>query len=455
MISIKSIKNNKIIFILCFLLNSTSALADYFAYIPDQANEENNKLLHVVNTKYNVLVDSIPIIGSPRDVVLSHRADFVFVSSVSIEGSLSDSKVSVIDTYTNQLMFWITINNTKKNVRGLTITKDDTTLFVTHTGGITRITQPTYSPVQTHLNLQYSGTSLVLSDDEQYLFVIGTDANNNDGISVVDISQETMTEIATANYSLGTGADVSSIVFDKLYKELYVINRSNKSLNEGGQLINFGILNYDTPDSLQLEVKKTKFFASDSYPLDVALNADSTELYVVLSHLPSDTDKDNNPDLAEGTGNGSIVVLNPSDITGELISNINDLSAEGGGNGYQSLGAIHPLSVAFDNSGKLHVVKQIWNEYPGTYVSSINDTSSVRTGVRNMSEGTSVHLGKISSSQLTGKFVGAECSFCPKGIDLDSQPVIHPSAINPFMLLFAFIFFIPYRLKRNENNHFR
>ena len=444
MFKIKPLKIKELIFLACFLPFSAISSADYFAYIPDQANDESSKYLHVVNTTYDVLVDSILLFGTPRDVVLSNGGDFVFVSTVVDDGLNSSSKINIIDTLTNINYSLRTINH--NNVRGLTLSSDDSILFVTHEDGITRIKSPTfYSDPGVDLNLTYAGTSMAISDDDKYLFVIGTDGNNNHGISVVDVSQDQMVEITT--YSIGTDVGVSAIVFDKLYG-LYLVNTSNNPTDSrfGGSLINLTINNYDSPDTFEIVqgANNSKHdFPLDTFPVDLALNSDSTEVFVALSYINNET--------GIGSGKGYITVIDASNLGSEAIYNMTDLSAEGGGSGYENTGAIHPLSVAFDDSGQLHVVKQIWNEYAGTYVSQIDDFTSIRNQIRTMSESGSVHLGKRSSSQLTGKFVGAECTECPNGLEDNSDLIIHPSAIHPFMLLLSLIFLIPLRFKRTQN----
>ncbi|MDH3325629.1 MAG: hypothetical protein OEM38_02790 [Gammaproteobacteria bacterium] len=440
---IKFFKNIKLLIFLSLLLNSANSTADYFAYITDQANDGSSKYLHVVNTRYNILVESVVLIGTPRDLVLSHNADYVFVSTVITEGLDTASNINIVSTQSNTTFRLIDIQGA--NVRGLALTSDDSVLFVTHSDGITRVTQPTYSPDPVNLSLTYKGISIAISDDDKYLFVIGTDGSNNDGISMVDV--ESFTEVAS--HPLGDGAGVSSIVFDKLNKELFVLNRNNISDSNGGELINLKINNYGstTVAPVMEPYPETKAFPLDSFPIDIALNADSSEIYVALSFIPGGSDD------RLGTGNGYITVLNAADISGPIIHDINDLSFEGGGVDYQSTGAIHPIAISFDDSGQLHLAKQMWNEYSGTFLSSIDDHTGIRSGVRTWVEVDSINMGKRSSTQMAGKFVGADCSYCPNGLEDDITPVNRPSAISPFMLVFTLIFLILLRLKRNEINN--
>lgn len=426
-----------IVIFLVFMAYSGLSQAYYFAYVPDLSGDENGKYLHVINTDLEILVDSIPLFGDPREVVLNHKGDYVFVSSVVTEGSFSVSKINIISTQLNENRGTFNISNADY-IRSLTISKDDSSLYVTHANGITRINGPTSTFEQTSLtNLSYSGMSLALSDDEKYLFVVGTDGNNNDGISVVDVSQDTMQEVAS--YSLGTGAGVNAVVFDKLYNELYVLNRVS------AQLINLRINNYDTPNNLSLTENGIKQFLSDSYPSDLAISADSSEIYVALSYLYD----------GAGYGDGEIVLLDPSDLSKAAVYNIDLSKEEGVFSPEDGSGAVHPLAVGFDNSGTLHVVKQLWNERAGTYVSLLRDVTDVRTQNRQIYEISSVNLGKKSSTQINGKFVGANCSYCPSGVESETQPVIRPSALNFYVLLFILLSLFIIRFKFNEISHSR
>lgn len=430
-------KIKHIVTLLLFLAYSGLSQAYYYAYVPDLSGDENGKYLHVVNTDLEVLVDSIPLFGDPREVVLNHKGNYVFVSSVVTEGSFSVSKINIISTQLNENKGTFNINNADY-IRSLTISQDDTSLYVTHSNGITRIKGPTTTFEQTSLtNLTYTGMSLALSDDDKYLFVVGTDGNNNDGISVVDVSQDTMQEIAS--YSLGTGAGVTAVIFDKLYNELYVLNRVS------AQLINLKINNYDTPSNLTLTENGVKQFLADSYPSDLAISEDSSEIYVALSYLYD----------GAGYGDGEIVLIDPSDLSKAAIYNIDLSKEEGVFSPEDGSGAVHPLAIGFDESGTLHVVKQLWNERAGTYVSLLRDVTDIRTKTRRIYEINSVNLGKKSSTQINGKFVGTNCSYCPTGIESETQPVIRPSAINIYMLLFILLSLFVIRFKFNEINHSR
>ena len=428
-------KFKQLVGITVFSLLTGISSADYFAYVPDISSDEKSKYLHVVNTDYDVLVDSIVLNGDLRDLVLSNKGDFVFVSSVITEGNLSQSAVNVVSTQTNELSATIYID--QEYVRGLTITSDDSTLFVTDTTGVTKIIEPTFKFERSHLETTYAGMATVLSSDDNYLFVVGTDGGNNDGVSVVDVSQGTMSEVAT--YSLGTGVGVNNIIFDPLYKELYVLNRV------AGQLINLSIENYDDANNINIVQNSgntLRQFPTDSYPVDLTMNADSSELVVAFSYLYDGV----------GYGDGYISFLDPTDLNGSSNYDL-FLSPEKGEFAKDGEGAIHPLSIAYDDRGILHIVKQIWNEYSGTYVTSAYDVTGSRSGIRSIDEVNPVHLGKRASNQATGKFVGVDCSYCPTGLENEIQPVIRPSSLNPFMLLFALIILAGYRIKRNETHH--
>ncbi len=425
------------------MLYSSFSHAYYFAYIPDQANDSLTKYLHVINTSLDLYVDKILISGTPRDVALNHRGDYVFVSAIITEGSRTVSKINVVSTQENINTIALTIPYSF--VKGLTLSSDDSVLYVTHDYGVTRIIQPTFSYVQKEIKLTYRGASVVLSEDDKYLFVIGTDENNIDGISVVDVSQDPMKEVIT--HELGAGLGANTIAFDNTSYQLFVVTASNHPTDKtiGGQLIKLDVNNYDfgSPSLTQLE---SKAFALNSFPLDVALDPKKSDIYVTLSY----TDRVN-PDTGYGEGFVSILDRTNLSATSQNLS----LSTEKGvyppPNGD---GAVHPLAIGFDDNGKLHAVKQLWNEYSGTYVSGFYYYTSPQTGTQTLIEKVGINLGNKSSSQLTGKFIGANCTNCPSGLEGVSQPQqSRPSSINPFMILFTLFFLVPLRLftKRYAN----
>jgi len=402
-----------------FFLQSGAASAFYFAYIPDIANQGESKYLHVVNTDANVLVTSIVIFGAPREVVLSHSGEYVYVSAEIIDGNESISKLNVISTATNELIIPISLQTS--SAWGMAISQDDSTVYVTHRGGITRILEPVSRIIQTTLNITYSGVAAVLSDDDKYLFVIGPDNSGvNFGISVIDVSTDTMAVVT--DFPLGSDVGSFDIVFDNM-DNLFVLNRST------AELIQINIFNYDLPESFALLERDRFTLPDESFPTDMALNKEHTEIFISLSYV-----NENNV----GTGDGYIMVLKTLDLS--IVDKI-FLSLEGSVFALDG-GALHPRGLGFDDSGKLHVIKQLWSEFAGTYISSVSDVTNIRSGIRKFNEGAAITMGKRSSNLTNGKFIGPDCSYCPSGIEDVENKRISASAINPVMVMFVLLFLV-------------
>jgi len=411
------------------LLYSLASHGYYFAYIPDQANDSNNKYLHVINTTLGLYVDKILLNGTPRDVALNHRGNYVFVSAIVNTGSSTNSNINVIDTSSNQNQLILSID--ANSVKGMTLSSDDNTLYVTHDKGITRIYQ--YYE-QTTLDLTYRGASLVLGYQDSVLFVIGTDDNNTDGISVVDVSQQGMSEIAT--YRLGSELAANAVVFNPSNNELFVLTTANHPTDNisGGQVVRLATKRVST-DAIKLDFIQSHAFPRNSFPVDIALNPKNTELYIALSYINPNGSKH---DL--GFGNGYISLI---DIDNFDKQNNVSLSPQGGQYALTGgFGAVHPLAISFDDSGKAHVVKQLWNEVSGIYVSALKESISGASDSRVIREGSAINLGRSASTQLTGKFIGAKCTDCPSGLTPPNQTVPRASAIDPLIILFFVIFFL-------------
>jgi len=415
-----------------FVSNSVSAY--YYAYITDHANEEVSKYLHVVNTDLGLLVQSIPLFGTPREIELSHNGEHVYVSTEVIDGNVNASKINIIDTRTNEVLLDRVISVQKTSVWGMTLNKADNIFYATHEEGITRIVDPVLvDPDQIelrHLDVTYSGASLTLSDDENYLFVTGQDGDNNYGISVVDVSQPTMTVIL--DKLVGPSAGSIDIEFENAgtRKSVYVVNRATS------QLIRYDIENYDSSIDFDLVQGQVKSFPDFSYPVDMEFSPDGSEIFVSLSYIINSNQGDGD--------NGYIQVLDSTTLT--EIADVT-LSLENG-QFSPDVGALHPQAINFDDSGKMHVIKQLWNEYAGTYVSSIDDRVNRFTGDRSFTESFALHLGKRSANQTIGRFIGPDCNECPTGLEETTDPVIRPTAINLFMLLSSFLFLLLFRYKK-------
>ena len=392
--------------------------ADYFTYTPDGSD----KLLHVYNTTLNRYVKGAGLVGTPRNVHVSHSGLKVFVSSVVQDSN--QSYINVLNAINNTVEANGAIKISGENVRGLVITQDDNTLFVTHEDGITKIERPGIINTSTVLDLSYRGMNLVLSEDEKYLFVIGTDDTGNDGISVVDLS--TFTEIA--DYSLGTGKGASEIVFNNSATDpkLFI------ALSENDQVVSVKIEGYDSPEALSLDLFKVRDFTLGANPIDIQLNNTNSELFVVLSYIKDQGER--------GTGNGNVVVLDTADISANNeVSGISEIffsNEDSSPNFNPDGGRIHPLALNIDENGFIYVLKQIWSDKNGVYVIKLKDTTNISTGERSIKEIQSYNLGNRVSTQANGQFLGPNCDACPDGrINGDLEVVERPASLNAYLLL--------------------
>lgn len=398
---------------LCFvpLMN---AKADYFTYVPDLSI----KLLHVYNSTLNTLVASVTMFGSPRNVYVSHSGIKVFVSSVLTEGSTSKSYVNVVNAVTNKVESGGIIGISGNNVRGLVTTQDDSVLFVTHEDGITKIDRPGAVNTSTDLDLTYSGLGIEISDDDKYLFVIGSDGINTDGISVVDI--ESFTEVAT--FLLGSSKGANEIVFDNdgTNPQLFV------ALSQSDQVVAIKINSYNDPNALSLDLFKVRDFKIGANPIDLQLNKDNSELLVVLSYI-----KDQ-----QGIDNGNIVLLETQDIT-NTVSSFPEIFFGFEKSSFPSdlRNIIHPLAVNIDDNDFIYVLKQIWSDTTGIYVTKLSDSTNISTGKRTIEEVQSYNLGNKVSTLANGKFLGPNCDVCPTGATVFDENVERPAAINLFLLV--------------------
>ena len=392
-----------------------NAKADYYAYTPDLSE----KLLHVYNATLNTLVTSATLVGSPRNVYVSHSGTKVFVSAVILERNVNQSYINVVNALNNKVEANGAIRVSGENARGLTITQDDNTLFVTHEDGVTKIERPGIINTSTDLDLTYRGLNLTISEDEKYLFVIGTDNANNDGVSVVDIA--TFTEIA--DYSLGTGQGASEILFnnDATNPKLFV------TLSDADKVVSLTVNSYDDANALSLDLLNVREFRIGANPIDLQLNNNGTELLVVLNYI-----KDQ-----EGTGNGNIVLLDTTDISAtNEISGIAEIFLSNELSTYSQGPVIHPLAVNIDKNGFIYVLKQIWSDKTGIYVTKLKDSTNISTGKRKIEEIQSYNLGNKVSTLANGQFL-SECDACPTGNPNDELDFVErPASMNWYILVF-------------------
>jgi len=408
------------------------AKADIFAYVPDHVGVDNQHgKLHVVNTSYGVKVESIELFGNPRDVLINKTGDTVFVTTELEELGEEKSFLNIIDTS----------NNTQNNpleipgsfARGMVMTNDESKLFVTHDRGVSVFNPYSVSPSMQLIETDFRGASLVITEDEQYLFVIGTNRNGVDGVSLVSLNSPANVEVTSL--SLGLGKDSATGVYLADENKLFVANRGEDAY----ELVVLEVDNYETPESASLIQIGIHKFSEGAAPSDILYHKENNELLVSLSYIV---------DEKTTTANGYIAVLNASDTTKETNSGLSKIFLSDEGGTENRFPPIHPTSISLDEFGGIHVVKHIWNDLSGLYLSKLKD--STKNGIRSVTEKSSLKLGNQSATLSNGTFIGPDCSACPTGLDYDpNDNLVRPSSITTSTLC-LFIMLLVTRLgKRN------
>jgi len=416
----KTIKYFAIIALLLFAHSRVNA--DYFAYVPDISANQSQKLVHIYNTTLKRKVKSLVILGDPQDVLVSHSGKFVFVSAIINDGVLIQPVINVVNAFTNSLNLSNVVRIDGTFVRGMALSKDENKLFVIHDDTISIINGPGFanSVTKTDLSLTYNGMKAIITDDDKYLFIVGKDTAENDGISVVEVSS--MTEIR--HYPIGTGKGASEIVFDNINKRLFV------ALSQSNEVVAVRIENYNNAQALSLDTYQTRNLPFNSSPADIHLYKNNTELLVSLSYIKNQL----------GTGDGNILILKTDDISANNISNDFTIFLSKENSAYTlEGGAIHPRAVNVDDQGIIHVLKQIWSDTNGLYLVKLKDSTNTTTGERTISEFESFNLGGQVSTLANGRFIGPDCKECPKG---EGQPEVkigeRPASLSFLIILVLF-----------------
>jgi len=401
------------------------AKADVFAYVPDHVGVQNQHgNLRVVNVSYDVIVESIELFGNPRDVLINKTGDTVFVTTELEELGEEKSFLNIIDTSNNTLSGTPEIPG--NFARGMVMTNDESKLFVTHDRGVSVLNPYSASPSIQFIETDFRGTNLVITEDEQYLFVIGTNDNDVDGVSLVSLKSPANVEVS--RLTLGLGKESASGIYLADENKFFVVNRGV----DAHELIVLSVVNYQTPESASLTNIDTHTFPVGSAPSDILYHQKNNELLVSLSYIV-------NEEPTSDIENGYIAVLNASDTSKETTSGLSKifLSDEGGTD--NQFPPVHPTSISLDEFGRIYVVKHIWNEFAGLYLSKLNDSN--RNGIRSVTDPSSLKLGDRSATLSNGTFIGPECSACPTGLDHDPDDnLVRPSSITmPIFGLFIIL----------------
>jgi len=405
---------NYILLVACLFFISLNSKADIFAYIPDHVGVQNQHgLLHVVNASYDVKVETIELFGNPRDIYINKTGDTVFVSTEVEDDGEEESYINLIDTSTNKRVGLIAVEQ-GSFVRGMAMNSTESKLYVTHDRGVTEISNPySLDPQLKEFTTNYRGTSLVISNDDQYLFVLGQDGNGVDGISLISFDDAINDEIRTG-LRLGSGKGASSIIYLDLENELYVTNRGSD------ELVLLEVQNYADPLQADLNLVDTLRFEDGASPSDIVYDEEHDELLVSLSFILDERDS---------TGNGYIAVLNAFDFHQQPARGLSKIFLWDEGGIDNVFDPIHPTAISLDEFGSIHVIKHIWNEHTGMYLARLKD--STNNGIRTVQEAKSVKLGEQSATLISGTFIGPDCSSCPTGLDHNpNEETKRPSSMD-------------------------
>jgi len=389
------------------LLFSQVVSASYYAYIPDLSG----KSVIVVNVVDRVIVETVPLFGNPRDIHINDIGSTVYISTVVQDGNTEQSYINVLNTLDLDKPKLIPIPF--DNVRGMTVNQSSTDLYITHDVGVTRIRNPLAGNEMADLATSYRGKVLKLSNDEKYLFVLGQDEAlpPNFGISVVET--ETMLEVAT--FPLGTAKNSNDMAYDNNLKKLFVVNQDTD------ELVSIQVNQYSDPTSINLSVIKTTTFQDRAGPIALALNEQTSELFIALSHFGF-------AQTETSAQEGYVARLNANDIHSAVL----DIALSDEDSSYTPIVNIHPATIGITDSGNVFLVKQIWSDQAGLYISELRSRSGSQTRINEIN---SLYLEERASIFSTGKFIGPICTECPTGLDGPATASERPSALNPFLLI--------------------
>ncbi len=179
------------------------------------------------------------------------------------------------------------------------------------------------------------------------------------------------------------GKETATGVYLADENKLFVVNRGKAA----SELVLLEVDNYETPESAALVKIGNHQFPNDSAPSDILYHQEKNELLVSLSYIV-------NEETTSEIENGYIAVLNASDTTQETSSGLRKifLSDEGGTD--NRFPPIHPTSISLDEFGKIYVIKHIWNNLSGMYLTTLKD--STKNDIRSVTEKSSLKFGERS-----------------------------------------------------------
>ena len=412
---------HKQIILLAFLsFLSVCANANYYAYIPDNTGLDQGQThadrIFVFNTRDHVIVNTIPTFGRPRDVAISPDGSTVYFSTIDKPDQPNNSYINILNTHTLENPRPIRVTD-QTNVRGMAISQDNTTLYVTHANGVTRIKAPLVTDEQATIQTLYRGKTLILSDDGKYLFVLGQDDAFNFGVSVV--ATDTFTEVK--DYAIGQNTDSNAIIYHNTLQKLFIANQATN------EVVSLQLNNYDDENNVTLtEINRVQF--PDKYgPTAFTLIEATNELYVAVSmsgYTFEDTSTANSP-LKEGY----VALLDARDIN----HTVKEIALSDEESTYTDIVNIHPVSLGKTPTGAVFLLKQLWGDRAGLYISWLRKTISGNNVY--FSEINSTLIGKTVTIYSNGNFIGPDCTACPTGVD-DTVARNRSAALNPHLFLF-------------------
>lgn len=412
-----------------FLSLSTTASANYYAYVPD--NAQNSKF-SIVNTskKYGLYeVTSLTTSGNSVAVAPSNDGTRVYVATRNGSGGTQGNAVYVIDT--SNLKVTDTWDLDVDSPEAMALSPDDHWLLVaTDLGYAVFDTQTGEAnfPTANQGYQSYSAQAVQFTADGNYAVVARTDYGSSvSGLDVLDM----------------TGADVG-------YKGAFATSMAipaQGSLNKeagsaglaitSGDLIILANMNADTislinlfqPDiaggQVTLQSLATINLDAGLAPFGVALSPSEDVFYVTMSRFYDQWNSGNK---------GSVYVYDLNAGT-TFLDHIHTISTS---SSYSSSVTVKPKAIDVRDDGEIIVIQQVTGQQEtGTYVSS-NTRETNRDGQTTGYTETSHTMVSTRDTFINGPFVGPDCTTCINGLgsgSSDSRITAQPSALNPWVYL--------------------
>lgn len=382
---------------------ATISTPPQFAYIPQtiQIGE-----LHIINTQTRSKVTSVDIGEYPAGVAINQDGSLVYVILRKDLGT-----IEVVDTETNTVIASITDAGQYPNT--ITINKSKNTLYVAYAGGVREFVlndAGLMSNETKEIPVDYFGNDLEIFND--LVISIGYSVGTQPGISVYNTATATTQNLLINN---GITNDPSAIAVDILNNKIYVANRSDHSVLV--YAVNGGLITYEKEIVLDVGMS----------PIDLRIDTKKKRLYISNSGYTKAQGEDLST-IINVSENGNIQWIDLN--TPDPLKTIPVYHEQDG----QIYGhPIHPWAIDVDANGQVILVKDIWGQTSGFFISNFKPYGFGDSFYPELS--TPLFAGgpneKGGQAQITGEFLGPPCSKCPTGLGSSGPKVLtRPAALS-------------------------